>query len=73
MLVLSRKLGEEIVIGDSIVLRVISAGHGRVRLGIDAPPDVPIKRAELLPQSPKRDGNPEKPLSDFIRGPRKAA
>jgi carbon storage regulator len=47
MLVLSRKLDERILIGDSIVVTVISVGRGRVRLGIEAPPDVPVLRREL--------------------------
>jgi carbon storage regulator len=47
MLVLSRKLGEKIVIGQDIVLTVIEVTGNRVRLGITAPDDVPIFREEL--------------------------
>jgi carbon storage regulator len=36
MLVLSRKLGERIVIGDRIVVTVVKLDHGRVRLGIES-------------------------------------
>ena len=47
MLVLGRKTGETITIGDNIKVSVIKLEGGRVRLGIDAPEDVRILRAEL--------------------------
>lgn len=47
MLVLSRKLGEKIYIGKQICITVMSIERGRVRLGIEAPQDVPIYRGEL--------------------------
>ena len=47
MLVLSRKMGETITIGDKIKVSVIKLDGGRVRLGVDAPKDVRILRAEL--------------------------
>ena len=40
MLVLSRKLGEKILIGDSIVLTVVKIDRNQIRLGIEAPSDV---------------------------------
>jgi carbon storage regulator len=46
MLVLSRKTGERIVIDGSIVVTVLEAGSGRVRLGIDAPREYGISRPE---------------------------
>ncbi len=48
MLVLQRKIGEEIVIADNIRVTVVSVRGGHVRLGIDAPPEVPVFRQELL-------------------------
>lgn len=48
MLVLARKLDESIVIGDNIIVKVISVDKGVVKLGIDAPKDVSIVRSELL-------------------------
>ncbi|MHB1561977.1 MAG: carbon storage regulator [Isosphaeraceae bacterium] len=48
MLVLSRKVGERVVIGRSIVVTVLAA-HGRtVKIGIAAPPDVEVFRRELV-------------------------
>lgn len=51
MLVLSRKLGEKIYIGDNISITVLDIDRGKIRLGIEAPRDVPIHRRELLPLS----------------------
>lgn len=49
MLILSRRVGEKIVIGDgSITITVVDLERGKVRLGIEAPRDVPINRKELL-------------------------
>ena len=47
MLVLSRKVGEKIVIGDSIVVEVVKVKGNRVTLGLVAPADVTIMRSEL--------------------------
>lgn len=48
MLVLSRKEGERLVVDDNIVITIVKVQGGGVRIGIEAPPDVAIKRAELL-------------------------
>jgi carbon storage regulator len=47
MLVLTRKLGTQIVIGDDVVLTILSIQGNTVRLGIAAPREVPIQRGEL--------------------------
>ena len=47
MLVLSRKQGETIVIGDKITVTVLAVDGGRVKLGIAAPMDVPVHREEI--------------------------
>lgn len=49
MLVLSRREGEEIRIGDSIVVTVVRTGGDKVRLGVQAPSDVLVLRGELEP------------------------
>jgi carbon storage regulator len=63
MLVLSRKLGEKIFIGDNICITVVDIDRGKIRLGIEAPRDVPIYRQELLPLNqqpqPPRAGGQE--------------
>ncbi len=48
MLVLSRQLGETIHIGTDITITVTDIDRGKIRLGIVAPRDYPILRAELL-------------------------
>jgi carbon storage regulator CsrA len=48
MLVLQRKVGEQIRIGTDIVVTVIRTACGRVSLGIQAPPHCTIRRSELL-------------------------
>lgn len=48
MLVLSRKLGEEIIIGDDIRVRVLAINGNQIRLGFVAPRSVSIQRQELL-------------------------
>lgn len=50
MLVLSRKQAERIKLGDSIVVTVIRVSGDKVRLGIEAPPDVVVLRDELQPK-----------------------
>lgn len=48
MLVLSRRVGERLMIGDDIVVTVIEVRGDGVRLGIDAPRSVAVHRAEVL-------------------------
>lgn len=50
MLVLTRRLGERIVIGDSITVTVVDIKGDTIRLGIDAPRDVRVQRLEVLEQ-----------------------
>ena len=69
MLVLSRKLDEQIVIGDDIVITVVEIRGGKVRLGFEAPDEVSIHRQEVYektqrakvqdPDSPPADVKPE--------------
>ena len=49
MLVLSRRASERIRLGDSIVITVVRVNGDKVRLGIEAPPDVVVLRDELEP------------------------
>lgn len=47
MLILSRKAGESILINDSVCVKVLHTKRGSVRLGIEAPREVPVVRDEL--------------------------
>ena len=47
MLVLTREVGQVIAINDDIQIVVVAIDHGIVRLGIDAPRDLPVHRCEI--------------------------
>lgn len=47
MLILQRKAGESLFVGEDVEISVLSVEAGRVRLAIDAPKSVPILRSEL--------------------------
>ena len=47
MLVLSRRIGERLVIDDNITVTVIEVRGGHIRLGIEAPKEVPVRRNEV--------------------------
>lgn len=47
MLVITRKIGEGVKIGDDIRVVIVHIDHNRVKIGIEAPKDVPIWREEL--------------------------
>lgn len=47
MLVLTRRSGESVIIGNGIKLTVVNIGPGRVKIGIEAPPNVRIDREEV--------------------------
>lgn len=61
MLVLSRKIGERIVIGDNVVIQVLAVRRGQIRLGITAPTSVSIRREEL-PRFPAEERPPSRTL-----------
>jgi len=48
MLVLSRKVGEKILIGDDVTVTIVRVSQGGVRVGISAPKEMPVTREELL-------------------------
>lgn len=47
MLVLTRRIGESVMIGDETTLTVLGMSGGQVRLGIEAPRDIPVHREEI--------------------------
>ena len=55
MLVLSRHVSEKIHIGSEITITVVRIAGDKVRIGIDAPPELNILRDELVPNSKDED------------------
>jgi len=70
MLVLTRKVGEEVVIGDNITLVIHRISGNRVTVGISAPGDVRIVRGELEPVA---RGFGERPVESAVRHPHPGA
>jgi carbon storage regulator len=60
MLVLSRKPGEKILIGDNVTVTIVRIGPNTVRIGIEAPRDMNIVREELCEPA----GHLDEPASD---------
>jgi carbon storage regulator len=52
MLSLTRRPGEEVVIGAGVVIKVLEVALGRVRLGVEAPPGSSVRRGEAVAQGP---------------------
>jgi carbon storage regulator CsrA len=66
MLVLSRKCGERIEIGHNITVTVVKTDRNLVRLGIDAPRDVPIRRPEAAQRRSERHSAEPRPLRILV-------
>jgi carbon storage regulator len=68
MLVLTRKLEEKVKIGDHIYISILEIESGFVKIGIDAPKEVPIIRMELLDQvKDKNLASAAESVSDIAR------
>ncbi|MBL9091462.1 MAG: carbon storage regulator [Planctomycetaceae bacterium] len=72
MLVLTRRVGESIRVGDDIVVTLVQIGPGKVRIGIEAPSSLTILREELVDQTAKLPplalpGSPNLPTSPTPR------
>jgi len=55
MLVISRKIGEELKIGENIFIRIVDIDKNQVKIGIDAPREVMILRMELVHEITKQN------------------
>lgn len=75
MLVLTREVSERIRIGDNIIVTVLDIKGTKVRLGIDAPRDVPVHRDEVdeavQAQKPVEERQPLPPRLPRFRRPRR--
>jgi len=65
MLILTRRVGETLMIGDSVTVTVLGVKGNQVRIGINAPKDVAVHREEIYQriQRGDEDGGDEKPES----------
>lgn len=64
MLVLTRRDGEEIQIGSNVTVLVIRIGRGKVRIGIAAPEEIPVHRAEIVQRMLTEQ--PPKPIMEAV-------
>jgi carbon storage regulator len=55
MLILTRKTGETITIGDNIQIQVLSVKGGQVRIGVDAPREILVNREEVFERLAVKD------------------
>jgi carbon storage regulator len=66
MLVLSRRVGESVVVGDDVTITVLEVRGDVVRIGIDAPRSVAVHRAELLEQLESINREAASPSDDAV-------
>ena len=64
MLILTRRVGEKLVIGENVTVTVLGVKGNQIRIGIDAPPEVAVHREEIFQrilaeraEADDRDGN----------------
>ena len=66
MLVLSRRVGESVVIGDDVTITILEVRSDVIRIGIDAPRSVVVNRAELLVQLEASNRQAASPSEDAV-------
>lgn len=66
MLVLSRRIGESVVIGDDVTITILEIRGDVVRVGIDAPRSVTVHRSELLEQLESSNRAAASPSEDAV-------
>jgi carbon storage regulator len=66
MLVLSRRVGESIVIGDNVTVTILEVRSDVIRIGIEAPRSIAVNRAELLVQLEASNREAASPSEDAV-------
>jgi len=66
MLVLTRKSGERLMIGDDVMITVLDVGRGQVRLGIKAPEDLRVYREEIYVRLIEENRHAAEAPPDFL-------
>ena len=64
MLVLTRKVNESLVIGEDVVITVVDIKGDKVRLGIEAPKEIPVARSEIAGNGTASRDQPKPPASN---------
>ncbi|GAA2504654.1 carbon storage regulator CsrA [Winogradskya humida] len=67
MLVLTRRAGESVMIGDTIVITVLEARGDVIRIGIQAPRDVQVHREEVYKELQDANREAASPTEDAVR------
>ena len=62
MLILTRKVGEAIMIGEDIVVKVLGVRSGQVKIGIEAPRELPVHRHEIFERIKSEESSPGREL-----------
>jgi len=61
MLILTRRVGETLMVGDQVTVTVLGVKGNQVRLGVNAPRDVPVHREEIYNRIQDEDEKPSDP------------
>ena len=73
MLILTRRIGEKLVIGDNVTVTILGVKGNQIRVGIEAPPEVQVHREEIYQRILKEradgtgDNTPHVPGKTFTR------
>ncbi|TFH73460.1 carbon storage regulator CsrA [Gammaproteobacteria bacterium LSUCC0112] len=59
MLILTRRIGETLMVGDDVTVTVLGVKGNQVRIGVNAPKDVAVHREEIYQRIQKERGGPE--------------
>lgn len=65
MLILTRRVGETLMIGDAVTVTVLGVKGNQVRIGITAPKDVAVHREEIFQRLHKDDAGGTQPVADL--------
>lgn len=70
MLILTRRVGETIVIGDNVIVTVLGIKGNQVRIGVNAPKDVSVHREEIYQRiQQEKNTSSKQPEEEFITAP----
>lgn len=64
MLILTRRVGETLMIGDSVTVTVLGVKSGQVRIGVNAPKEIAVHRQEIAERIALGAPSPKRPISE---------